>query len=124
MRRSSRRRRITLTAGVLVASLFISGSLADADVVVRNHVLTDNGDDDGFADTQEAVALRITVRNAGELDLTGVVARLWSSDGALACLTDAEIDIGSLLAGDELNRGVLGLSLDGLFVWVGRSGLT
>ncbi len=39
-------------------------------------IQTDNGDNDGFADTNETVELRLTLENTGLDDLTDVVATL------------------------------------------------
>ncbi len=39
-------------------------------VAIVNTVLTDDGDNDGFADTNETVSMRLTVRNTSGSDLT------------------------------------------------------
>ena len=70
-------------------------------VAILNTVLSDNGDDDGFADTKETVSMRLTVRNTSGIDLTGVTAQLISDDAQLACLTSSTINIGDLVAGEE-----------------------
>jgi hypothetical protein len=42
--------------------------MADGIAIVGTE-LTDNGDDDGFAETYETVSLRVTVQNPTGLDL-------------------------------------------------------
>ena len=73
--------------------------LADG-IVVVDRLLSDNGDDDGFADTHETVELRLILRNVGSDSLTGLTARLSSDDPTLLCLTTSEIAIGDLEPGE------------------------
>ena len=60
---------------------------APGDIVVLGADLTDNGDDDGYADSNETVSMRITVRNATALSLTEVTARLSVDDPKVECVT-------------------------------------
>jgi hypothetical protein len=65
-------------------------------VSVQGYRLTDNGDDDGFADTNETVNLFVTVTNQTGRDLDGVVARLSTNSPAIDCILQPVIDIGAL----------------------------
>ena len=69
-------------------------------VQVVGYELSDNGDDDSFADSNETVNLRLVVQNLGDGGLTGVVARLDSPDVLLACVTRPLIAIGALAPGE------------------------
>jgi hypothetical protein len=50
--------------------------------------LTDNGDNDGFADPNETVTLFVTVHNNTGVDLHDVVLRLSSNDPSVDCILD------------------------------------
>ena len=65
-------------------------------VVVVHAILSDNGDEDGWADTSETVEMRLTVYNRMGGDLTGLVARLSTDDPKIACITDPIVEIGDL----------------------------
>lgn len=69
-------------------------------VVVVNALVTDNGDGDGWADTNETVELRLTLRNRMGFDLTGLKAQLSTDDPKIACITKAVLSIGDLAAGE------------------------
>jgi hypothetical protein len=85
--------------GVVTASMDLY--LLTGDVRVTGKVLDDNGDRDGFADTDETVAMQIRIRNAEEFDLTGVIARLFTYDASIACILDSSILIGDVPAKSE-----------------------
>lgn len=70
-------------------------------VVVLHGTLTDNGDDDGWADTNETVEMRLSVLNRLGLDLTGLVATLSTDDPKIDCITDPILIIGDLAAGES-----------------------
>ena len=70
-------------------------------VAIVNTVLSDNGDDDGFADTAETVSVRFNVRNTSGEDLTGVFIVVQPLDFDLVCATQATVDVGDLMAGEE-----------------------
>ena len=86
-----------LTACSLVACLALPA--LSADIAVSGYALSDNGDDDGYADTNEIVNLQITVRNATDAPLTGVTARLETDDPKIECLVQHLVYIGDLAAG-------------------------
>ena len=69
-------------------------------VLVVEIVLADNGDGDGFADTNETAEMRLTVRNGTGGDLTTLIALLTTEDPKIECITVPEIQIGSLSAGE------------------------
>ncbi|MCP3981019.1 MAG: S8 family serine peptidase [bacterium] len=71
-----------------------------ADLRVTGVALTDNGDGDGWADTNETAVLRLSVFNAGFEDLTGVTAFISSDDAKIDCVLDSAVEIGDLAAGD------------------------
>jgi len=69
-------------------------------IVVVNTMLSDNGDGDGFADTNETVEMRLTVRNGTGGNLTTSIALLTTDDPKIECITVPMIEIGPLLAGE------------------------
>jgi hypothetical protein len=87
--------------GRLAATTTIRVAYAAADVRVIATVLADNGDDDGFADTNETVELDLTVWNAGDVDLTGLVAYLSTDDPKIDCTLRSTVPIGDLAANAE-----------------------
>ena len=102
--------------------LLVAGPVFAGGVGIVNTVLTDNGDDDGFADSDETVTMRLTLQNTSGIALNDVTLRIVAEDAAVACVTDSVIDVGSL-AVDEVrltdeafvftmsgvDRGALGL---------------
>jgi hypothetical protein len=84
---------LTLLVGGLSAPAY-AGGLA----IVRTE-LRDNGDHDGYADTNETVELWLTVKNTTGLNLTGVVAQLSIASGRTVCILDGTATIGNVAAG-------------------------
>jgi hypothetical protein len=64
---------------------------------VINGSITDNGDADAFADTNETVDMRITVQNTCGIPLTNCVATLTSVDPKVACILDPKIVLGNFV---------------------------
>jgi hypothetical protein len=85
----------TFLAVVAAALSAQAGGLA----IVRP-VVSDNGDDDGYADTRETVSVRLEVQNTSGLPLQGVQTHLDSPDGPLVCITDPTILVGNLAPGE------------------------
>jgi len=83
------------------AALILTGtpSFADGVAVVATE-LSDNGDDDGFADTFETVNLRPTVQNTTALDLEDVVLRLSTAAPEIDCISRPLVVIGDLPSGE------------------------
>ena len=65
-------------------------------VLVLQTILTDNGDNDGWADTNETVNMKIRVSNKSGVDLTGLTARLSTNDPKIDCIINPSISIGDL----------------------------
>ncbi len=65
-------------------------------IVVVSATLSDNGDDDGWADTNETVDLRINVYNRMGFDVTGLVAELSTDDPKIACIADPIVTVGAI----------------------------
>jgi hypothetical protein len=80
--------------------LLLAGSVHAGGLAIVGTVLSDNGDDDGFADTLETVSLRLLVENTSGIPLTGVSVRLVAEDPAAACVTSPVISIGPLAPGE------------------------
>jgi len=91
-------------------------------VAILSTVLSDNGDDDGFADTRETVSMQLTVQNTSGAVLSGVWANIETRDAHLVCPTQPSIFIGTLMPGEvkltteafefrvtEVDRAALGL---------------
>jgi hypothetical protein len=70
--------------------------LNTANIVVISAQLTDNGDNDGYADTNETVDMVIKIQNKGTRNLTGLGARLASNDPKVDCILQAFAFIGDL----------------------------
>ena len=86
--------------GVVEASTILS--LLTGDLRVTGMSLDDNGDQDGFADTHETVAMRIRVSNPADVDLSGVTARLATDDPKIDCILDTVVFIGDVPARGEV----------------------
>lgn len=87
-------------AGALAIAIAMTPVHATGGVIVVRADLADNGDDDGFADTNETVTVRLTLQNTGAIDLTGVVARLSTDQWPMACVIDPLVSVGDLAAGE------------------------
>jgi hypothetical protein len=73
--------------------------LTTGTVTVVNTLLTDNGDNDGWADTNETVSMQISVSNKTGVDLTNVVARLATNDPNIDCVINAFAVVGDIADG-------------------------
>jgi hypothetical protein len=70
------------------------------DVVADGVVaLSDNGDGDGYADTNEIVDISVSIRNNTELPLSNVTAVIATDDPLIDCILDDSAYIGSIAAG-------------------------
>ncbi|MCP3978373.1 MAG: S8 family serine peptidase [bacterium] len=76
--------------------------LRTGSIVVTGTLLTDNADDDGWADTNETVEMRVGLLNKTGIDLTGCTATLTALDANVDCVIDAFIHVGDLGAGAGL----------------------
>jgi hypothetical protein len=67
------------------------------EVIFANTQITDNGDGDGFADTNETLRIRLTLetRNCATPP-AHCVARLYTESSAIDCMPRAEISLGNL----------------------------
>jgi len=90
---------LILPLAALIFSL-VAPPVPAGGVVVTGTALSDNGDDDGYADTNETVSMRLVVENASGIDLTGVMARITTDQSDLACVTDPIVSLGDLAAGE------------------------
>ena len=70
--------------------------LNTGNLVVISTQLTDNGDNDGYADTNETVSMQIRVQNKSTQNLTGLGARLSTNDPKIDCVLQAFVNIGDL----------------------------
>ena len=88
---------------ILGVSVLLAAAPAFAGgVAIVTTSLTDNGDNDGFADSNETLTLFLTVRNTSGVPLSNVTARLYTLQPEVACLSTPEISIGSLAVDEEL----------------------
>ena len=85
---------------------FVDGVIDRADIVVKSVRLTDNGDNDGFADPNETVSLFVTLRNSSGADRDGIVVTVASTDPTVDCIPSPVVAFGSLLAGEERESAV------------------
>jgi hypothetical protein len=91
--------------GRTLAALLVAGCFASAHaggLAIVGTELIDNGDHDGYADTNETVRLWLTVKNTTAQPLTGVTAHIAMSGANTACVDDADALIGDLPAGATL----------------------
>jgi hypothetical protein len=79
--------------------LFAAPHAHAAGLAVVGTELTDNGDHDGYADTNETVEIRLTLRNTTATSFTGVTAHISSPPGRTICLIDGTALVGDLLPG-------------------------
>ena len=99
------------------------GAIDCTPVEVVDTYLSDNGDDDGWADPHETVEMRFSVVNRGARDVSGLVARLSASDPHLSCVAEDEVYIGKLAAGETRivpERAVLLRHVAGVEIGTGR----
>ena len=61
---------------LLGATLCVTAPALAGGVAVVETLITDNGDDDGFADTLETVSMQLVLQNTSGMQLTGVSLRL------------------------------------------------
>jgi Tol biopolymer transport system component len=87
-------RRFACTAAWLV---FATAAIVYADgVAVVSWQLSDNGDNDGFADTRETVELHLTVQNTTPFLLRDVVLSLSTASPEIVCIGRSKIAAGDL----------------------------
>ena len=91
---------VQLAFGTLLPAAEASAAVVSAHVVVQSVRLTDNGDDDGFADPNETVSVYVTLRNRSGSDRNGIVVRMASAEPAVACIPTPIVSFGSLLSGE------------------------
>ncbi len=72
-----------------------------ADVIVQDFTMDDaapdgNGDGDGFADDNELVSLKLTLRNLSSFDVENVRARITTQDSTVRCINDPSAIFGRI----------------------------
>src|SRR5262245_10176098 len=94
---------LLLVASVLVgwAPLRAEAAPSSAHVVVQSVRLTDNGDNDGFADPNETVSIYLTLHNGSGVARTGIGVALVSEDPDVDCVTAPVVAFGDLAAGES-----------------------
>jgi hypothetical protein len=85
---------------------FTAVSLTGGNVGVTQLLLVDNGDGDAWADTNETIDMRLTVRNNTTVNLNNVVARLASNDPNIDCIINPEVALGLIEADDQSTVGI------------------
>ena len=100
MNLARRTRSMRLALPSLVLLLLTAPALAGGLTIVGT-ALTEDGDHDGYADTNETVSLRLDVRNTTGAALTGVTVTLSTVTPLFGCLTTSTVDIGSLAIGEQ-----------------------
>ncbi|HEX5044808.1 MAG TPA: hypothetical protein VFV75_18055 [Candidatus Polarisedimenticolaceae bacterium] len=80
-----------------------------ARIVVKSARLTDNGDNDGFADPHETVNVFLTLRNVSDTPRSGVKVAITSDDPRVDCVLTSVAAFGSLGA-RETREGVVPVS--------------
>jgi len=79
---------------------FTPVAMSSGNIGVTRLLLTDNGDGDTWADTNETIDMRITVRNNTGVELHNLVARLATNDPDVDCINNTSVAIGTLPADD------------------------
>jgi len=77
---------LALAAALLITPTFPASA---GGVAIVNSVLTDDGDNDGFADTNETVSMRLTVHTSGS-DLTDVRIALIPLETGIVCASQTK----------------------------------
>jgi hypothetical protein len=68
-------------------------------VYYSNTQISDNGDNDGYADNNETVTTDITIQNNTATDLTNTVVYLFTADPNILCVIDGQASYGTVTAG-------------------------
>ena len=82
-----------------------------ADVIVKDFTFDDGvtadgvGDADGFADDNERVSVKLTLRNVSSFDLENVKARLTTQDPVIRCINDPVAGFGAINALQSATNG-------------------
>jgi len=79
---------------------FLSVPAVSGGLVVVETIATDNGDGDGFPDTNETVSVTLRLRNATGASLNGVTALLTTYTPDRVCITTSVVDLGDFAAGE------------------------
>jgi hypothetical protein len=85
--------------GRIIANTTVVLGLGNIQVIAT--LLTDNGDNDGFADTNETVNMRLRIVNKTDVNLNNLAARLSTNDPKIDCILDSFIFVGPLGGGAE-----------------------
>ncbi len=91
---------VICVSALLCSSLVLAGGERNEGVRVVGYRIVDNGDDDGYADTDETVALRLDLFNAGDTFLSRVHVRL-TTDSPHVCVTRPLILAGNFAPGER-----------------------
>src|SRR4029079_3027955 len=67
-----------------------------ADIIIQDFTLSDNGDNDGFADDNELVTVSLTLRNLSSFDVDNVIARITTQDSTIQCINDPSSKYGRI----------------------------
>lgn len=78
------------------------GDACDPDILVSSVMLSDDGDHDGYADTNETVTMQVVLYNRSALPRTGVTARLTTTDPKISCISQSTIAVGTIPAFGEV----------------------
>ena len=76
--------------------------LTRARVVLVGTALSDNGDDDGWADSNETVQMQVKLANNTEVDLSGLNVFLATNDPKIECISGTTIAFGDLPAREAI----------------------
>ena len=90
--------------GIIQAATLIN--LVGGDVALIGTSVTDNGDNDIWADTNETVDMKITLRNQTGILLSNVSVKLATNDPKIDCILNANINIGQMLPDDPATVGI------------------
>ena len=93
---------LVLSAVYLCAGLISAGGVA----IVATDV-ADNGDGDGFADTNETIELRLQLQNTSGHSLSGIALQLSTDSPYVACVSTPGVSVGTLAAGATAWTGPL-----------------
>jgi len=120
------------TQGQLFAQTTVA--LSSGRVALKSFRMTDNGDNDGFADTNETVNMFVTFQNRSGVAVDDLVATLGTTDPDIDCISKPVVAVGALANNgiveapafifkvkSGVNRTTLGQDLKGSFVLTLRS---
>src|SRR5205823_1088976 len=75
------------------------------DLIIQSFAFTDNGDNDGFADDNELVSVKLTLRNISTVDIDSVEVHLSKQTSTIQCINDPLAKYGRINVNQSKDNG-------------------